>query len=67
MIGVVRRNNEPKTNMNTIAIGTAVYVKSINAFGTIEDIAGDEYMVTFGSDSLDEIFGFFPENDLRTY
>ncbi len=50
-----------------IEIGAKVYVKSVNAFGVVEDNTNGRYLVVFGSDALDEIFGIYDRNDLRCY
>lgn len=50
-----------------IELGAKVYVKPVNAFGVVEDNTNGNYLVVFGSDSLDEIFGIYERNDLRCY
>ena len=50
-----------------IELRAKVYVKSVNAFGVVEDNTNGNYLVVFGSDSLDEIFGIYERNDLRCY
>jgi hypothetical protein len=55
------------TPIGMIEIGAKVYVKSVNAFGVVEDNTNGRYLVVFGSDALDEIFGIYDRNDLRCY
>jgi hypothetical protein len=55
------------TPIGMIELGAKVYVKPVNAFGVVEDNTNGNYLVVFGSDSLDEIFGIYERNDLRCY
>ena len=48
-----------------IPIGSQVYVTSARAFGIVEDNSNGTYLVVFGADALDEIFGVYELDDIR--
>ena len=56
---------KPMTTKPVFEIGEKVFVKSVRAFGVVENNANGSYIVVFGSDALDEVFGIYGFDDLR--